>query len=151
MALVHLGGQGHLRRLQGGLVSDPVAVLKAGGHLQLVQQGSNVLSAPVDQHHPHANHPKGGHILEGGVQGGLRPNGGATVLDHYGLPLMPIQNGQDGQQIAYLFHAVQTMLDIVLPQESLDIIHVRGGVHILFPRFWRVSAPFPVMSRTEGT
>ena len=46
---------------------------------------------------------------------------------------MPIQNGQDGQQIAYLFHAVQTMLDIVLPQESLDIIHVRGGVHILIP------------------
>ena len=38
---------------QGGIVGVTVAVHKPGGHLELVQQGGNVLAAPMDQHHPH--------------------------------------------------------------------------------------------------
>ena len=53
--------------VQHRLVGIAVAVLETGGHLELVQQGGDVLAAAVDQHHPDAHHAQGGHVLEGGV------------------------------------------------------------------------------------
>ena len=49
-----------------------------------------MLAAAVDQHHPHAYHPQGSHILERGIQLGLGPDGGAAVFDHHGLALGPL-------------------------------------------------------------
>ena len=46
--LVHAGGEGHLRRLQYGVVGHAVAVLKHGGHVHPLQQGGDLFPAAVD-------------------------------------------------------------------------------------------------------
>ena len=90
-----------------------------------------MLAAAVDQHHPDAHHAQGGHVLEGGVGGRLRPQGGAAVFHHNGPALVPLEDGQNGQQGAHLLHAVQAVAHVVLLKKGLDIVHVRGGVDIL--------------------